>query len=278
MTDRRALFQSLCTDLGLPPEPQSLIGGTFLPGTGETVTLEDPYTRQTPAQYADCGADLAARACVVADAAQKLWVTQFSLAARGMVMQAVAAALAERVETFARIEALVAGKPLRDCRVEVSKVVEMFRYYAGWTDKLHGEVIPVPTGLLNYTIREPLGVVFKITPWNAPIFTAGWQIAPAIACGNAVVIKPSELTPVTTLALVDLAEGADLPKGLVNVLAGLGPTAGEAAIAHDAVRKVVFVGSPATGRRVAMAAGAALTPVVLELGENRPTSSLLTLI
>lgn len=266
MTDRRRLFQMLCAELGLPAEPQSLIGGAFQPGTGEAITLEDPFTRQTLAQYADCGTDLAARACMAAHAAQNLWVTQFNPAARGVVMQAVASALADKIETFARIEALIAGKPLRDCRVEVTKVVEMFCYYAGWTDKLHGEVIPVPTGHLNYTIREPLGVVFQITPWNAPIFTAGWQIAPAIACGNGVVIKPSELTPVTTLALVHLAEGAGLPKGLLNVLAGLGPTAGEAAITHDAVRKVVFVGSPATGRRVAMAAGAALKPVVLELG------------
>ncbi len=181
-------------------------------------------------------------------------------------MQAIAAEVEKHVEPLAQLEALVAGKPLRDCRVEVSKVVEMFRYYAGWADKLHGEVIPVPSGHLNYTLREPLGVVFQITPWNAPVFTAGWQIAPAITTGNGVVIKPSELTPVTSVALVRLAEQAGLPKGLVNVLAGLGPTAGEAAIVHDAVRKVVFVGSPGTGRIVATSAGRALKPVVLELG------------
>ncbi|MGY6632680.1 MAG: aldehyde dehydrogenase family protein [Alkalilacustris sp.] len=266
MTDRRALLETLCADLGIPAVPHSLIGGAFLPGTGETVTLEDAYTRQTLAQYPDCGAALAERACATAQAAQRVWATEVTAAARGVAMQAVADAVAGKAEALAWLEALVAGKPLRDARVEVAKVVEMFRYYAGWTDKLHGEVIPVPSGHLNYTLREPLGVVFQITPWNAPLFTAGWQIAPAIACGNAVVIKPSELTPVTTLALVRLAEGAGLPRGLVNVLAGLGPTAGEAAIAHDAVRKVVFVGSTATGRRVAMAAGAALKPVVLELG------------
>jgi aldehyde dehydrogenase (NAD+) len=124
----------------------------------------------------------------------------------------------------------------------------------------------VPSGHLTYTLREPLGVVFQITPWNAPVFTGGWQIAPAIATGNGVVIKPSELTPVTTVALVKLAEGAGLPPGLVNVLAGLGPTAGQAAIAHPAIRKVVFVGSPETGRLVAVAAAQALKPVVLELG------------
>ncbi|MGQ7843851.1 aldehyde dehydrogenase family protein [Granulosicoccus sp. 3-233] len=266
MSDRRELFATLMAELGLGTRPQSLIGGTLREGGGAEITLEDPYTRQTLAIYADCEAELARSACDCAAAAQRVWVQQFSGAARGNVMQAIAASVENHLETIARLEALVAGKPLRDCRVEASKVVEMFRYYAGWADKLHGEVIPVPSGHLNYTQREPLGVVFQITPWNAPVFTAGWQIAPAIATGNGVVIKPSELTPVTSVALVLLAEQAGLPKGLVNVLAGLGPTAGDAAIAHKAVRKVIFVGSPQTGRAVATAAGQALKPVVLELG------------
>jgi aldehyde dehydrogenase (NAD+) len=181
-------------------------------------------------------------------------------------MNAISTVVLEHAEDLARLESLVAGKPIRDCRVEISKVAEIFAYYAGWADKVHGEVIPVPSGHLNFTQREPLGVVFQITPWNAPAFTAGWQIAPAIATGNGVVIKPSELTPVTTVALVKLAEGVGLPKGLVNVLSGLGPTAGEAAIAHNAIRKVIFVGSPDVGPIVATSAGKALKPVVLELG------------
>ncbi len=266
MSDRNELFATLMAELGMGRLPQSLIGGQLRDGHGAQITLEDPYTRQTLAHYADCDAELARSACEHAAEAQRIWTQQFSAAARGNVMQAIASAVEARVEPLAQLEALVAGKPLRDCRVEVSKVVEMFRYYAGWADKLHGEVIPVPSGHLNYTLREPLGVVFQITPWNAPVFTAGWQIAPAIATGNGVVIKPSELTPLTSVALVLLAEQAGLPKGLVNVLAGLGPTAGEAAIAHDAVRKVVFVGSPQTGRTVATSAGRALKPVVLELG------------
>lgn len=266
MTDRPSLFQRLCAELGLGPQPQSLIDGVLVDGTGATVTLEDPYARVTLAEYRDCGAALAGEACCAAERAQRRWAQERSAAGRGQVMLDVATAVEARSSQLAQLEALVAGKPIRDCRVEVAKVVEMFRYYAGWADKVHGEVIPVPSGHLNYTLREPLGVVFQITPWNAPIFTAGWQIAPAIACGNGVVIKPSELTPVTTVALVRLAEEAGLPKGLVNVLAGLGPTAGEAAVAHEAVAKVVFVGSPATGRRVATSAGAALKPVVMELG------------
>ncbi|MFX0547233.1 aldehyde dehydrogenase family protein [Roseovarius sp. S1116L3] len=266
MSDREQLLHDLMRDLNLGAEVQSLIGGALRGGAGDAITLEDPFAQQTLATYPDCGAALAAEACDAAAEAQKTWVQDFSAAARGDVMQDIARAVSDRAAPLAQLEALVAGKPIRDCRVEVAKVAEMFRYYAGWADKLHGEVIPVPSGHLNYTLREPLGVVFQITPWNAPIFTAGWQIAPAIATGNGVVIKPSELTPLTTVALVRIAEGAGLPRGLVNVLCGLGPTTGQAAIQHPAVRKVIFVGSPETGRRVAVAAAEALKPAVLELG------------
>lgn len=266
MSDRQKLFTTLMADAGLGAVPQSLIGGELHDGHGAQIILEDPYARVILAQYADCDTKLAIAACNCAVDAQNIWMLNFTAAERGNVMQRIATKVEQYLEPIAQLEALVAGKPLRDCRVETAKVVEMFRYYAGWTDKLHGEVIPVPSGHLNYTLREPLGVVFQVTPWNAPVFTAGWQIAPAIATGNGVVIKPSELTPATTVALVMLAESAGLPRGLVNVLAGLGPTAGEAAIAHKAIRKVVFVGSPETGRTVATSAGRALKPVVLELG------------
>jgi len=266
MTDRKTLFCSLMADLHLGPCPQSLIDGELRPGSGAPLTLTDPFTTIPLTEFADAGADLANEACIAAERAQKTWMGDFSAAARGAVLSDIARAIEQSSESLAKLEALVAGKPIRDCRVEMAKVQEMFAYYAGWADKLHGEVIPVPSGHLNYTLREPLGVVFQITPWNAPAFTAGWQIAPAIAMGNGVVIKPSEYTPVTTAAIVRLAETAGLPKGLVNVLCGLGQTAGQAAIAHPAVRKVIFVGSPATGRLVAIAAAEALKPAVLELG------------
>lgn len=266
MLDRIAHYKSLCAELGLSDTPQSYVDGAFVAGSGVRICLEDPFSRTVLTEYLDCGAAVANQACLASEVAQKQWVTEFTAAGRGVVMQKIAVLVDERHETLAQIEAVVSGKPIRDCRVEVAKVSEMFRYYAGYTDKLHGEVIPVPSGHLNYTIREPLGVIFQITPWNAPMFTAGWQIAPAMACGNGVVLKPSELTPLTSVALATICEEAGAPTGLVNVLAGLGPTAGEAAIAHDATRKVVFVGSPATGRVVATSAGRALKPVVLELG------------
>lgn len=266
MSERLAMLRAAMAELGLGVVPQSLVDGTLCDGAGAEITLVDPYTVEPLFSYKDADVSLAQAACDAARTAQTGWAKGRSAAARGQVMHDIARAVMAHAEPLARIEAIIAGKPIRDCRVEVAKVAEMFAYYAGWADKLHGEVIPVPSGHLNYTLREPLGVVFQITPWNAPIFTGGWQIAPAIATGNGVVIKPSELTPVTTVALVKLAENAGLPRGLVNVLCGLGPTTGQAAIEHDAVRKVVFVGSPATGRRVAMSAAASLKPVVLELG------------
>ena len=145
-------------------------------------------------------------------------------------MLAIARAIQGKAEELARLESLSAGKPIRDRRVEVAKVAEMFEYYAGWADKFHGDVIPVPSSHLNYTRREPMGIVLQITPWNAPIFTCGWQVAPAIAMGNGVLLKPSELTPFTSMAVAHLAEQAGLPKGLVNVLAGYGHTTGQAAL------------------------------------------------
>jgi acyl-CoA reductase-like NAD-dependent aldehyde dehydrogenase len=243
----------------------SHIGGSLLTGSGETVSVTDPVTGEPLCSYPDAGAELAAAAVAAAEAGLKEW-SKLTAAARGRTMQAIARAILGAAEPLAWLETLSAGKPIRDTRVEVAKVAEMFEYYAGWADKFHGEVIPVPTSHLNYTRREPIGVVLQITPWNAPVFTGGWQIAPAIAMGNAVVLKPSELTPLTSLALAKLAEAAGLPKGVINVLAGFGHTTGQAALAQPAVKKVVFVGSVPTGRIIAEAAAKRLIPCVLELG------------
>ncbi len=240
-------------------------GGRIVPGTGENVRLVDPSTGLTLAEYPDAGPDMVAEAARAAKVGQARWAA-LTGAARGRVMQEIARVIRAEVEGLARLEALNAGKPIRDCRGEATKVAEMFEYYAGWADKLHGEVIPVPTSHLNYTRREPLGVVLQITPWNAPVFTCGWQLAPALAAGNAVLLKPSELTPLTSLAVAALAERAGLPAGVVNVLAGYGHTTGQAALAEKAVTKVVFVGSPATGAKIAESAARHLKPCVLELG------------
>jgi aldehyde dehydrogenase (NAD+) len=243
----------------------SHVGGAMLEGGGATVSVNDPATGKLLFAYADAGADVAAKAATAAVAGQAEWA-RFSAAGRGRIMQAIARAILAAVEPLAQLESLSAGKPIRDTRGEVAKVAEMFEYYAGWADKFHGEVIPVPTSHLNYTRREPMGVVLQITPWNAPLFTAGWQVAPAISMGNAVLLKPSELTPLTSLALALLAESAGLPKGVINVLAGFGHTTGQAALGESAVKKVVFVGSVPTGRLIGEAAARRLLPHVLELG------------
>lgn len=164
------------------------------------------------------------------------------------------------------IECISANKPIRDARGEVIKVAEMFHYYAGWADKIHGDVISVPTTHLNYVVYEPLGTVLQITPWNAPIFTCGWQIAPAITSGNAVILKPSELTPITSLLVAYLAEKVGVPKGLINVLSGYGHTIAQAVIEQGDIQKVVFVGSVSTGQKIATAAAKKGIPCVLELG------------
>ncbi|MFE8644915.1 aldehyde dehydrogenase family protein [Sphingomonas sp. NCPPB 2930] len=244
----------------------SYIGGQLVTGEAtDRVDLVDPATGELFLSYPDAGSVLVGRAADAAVAGQRAWAAS-SHAARGRVMQNIARAVRAQVEPLALLESLCAGKPIRDCRGEVAKVAEMLEYYAGWTDKFHGEVIPVPSGHLNYTRREACGVVLIITPWNAPVFTCGWNVAPAIAMGNAVLLKPSELTPLSSLAFAALAEQAGLPTGVLNVLGGFGHTTGQAAIAHKAVKKVVFIGSPATGGRIATACAARGVPCLLELG------------
>ncbi|MGT2476168.1 aldehyde dehydrogenase family protein [Paraburkholderia terrae] len=243
----------------------SYIGGELVEGAGETIQLFDAATGDESIAYKDGGAAVVEQAAAAAVRAQKQWWA-LTHAARGRVMFEIAREVRAEAEAIARLESLGSGKPIRDCRGEVAKVAEMFEYYGGWADKFYGEVIPVPTSHLNYTRREPAGTVLQITPWNAPVFTCGWQVAPAISMGNAVLLKPSELTPTSSIVIGLLCERAGAPKGLVNVLAGLGQTVAQSAIAHKAIKKVVFVGSPATGARIAEAAAKRVLPCVLELG------------
>ncbi len=243
----------------------SYVSGQVVPGNGARVDVVDPATGTALDGYADGGVDVVDQAVHVAQQGGQVW-RAMTASGRGRVLFAVGALVREHLEPLATLEATVAGKPLRDCRAEIGKVAEMFEYYAGWADKQHGEVVPVPTSHLNYTLREPYGVVAQMTPWNAPVFTAGWQLAPALAAGNAIVLKPSELTPVSSVVLARLIEQAGVPVGAVNVIAGLGQTAGQRLVGHPGVGKVVFVGSPATGRRIAATAAGQLTPCVLELG------------
>jgi acyl-CoA reductase-like NAD-dependent aldehyde dehydrogenase len=244
----------------------SFVAGETLPGQGDTLDLVNPADGQVFLSYADAGAAVVDQAMQAAALAQPRWIAM-TASARGRAMWDIGRRVRENADALAELEMLSAGKPIRDTRGEVAKVAEMFEYYAGWADKLHGEVIPVPSSHLNYTRHEPFGTVVQITPWNAPIFTAGWQIAPALCAGNAVVLKPSELTPLTSLALGALCDRAEgIPRGLVSVLAGAGPITGAAAVAHRDTRLVVFVGSAEAGGQIPAAAARNIVPSVLELG------------
>lgn len=250
----------------LGQEVGSAVAGQILAGSGEEIQLVNPADGRILLCYRDAGATVVDAAMEAGTAAQRAWFAM-TAAARGRAMMDVARLIRAHAANLAELETLSAGKPIRDTQGEVGKVAEMFEYYAGWTDKLHGDVIPVPTSHLNYTRHEPFGTVVQITPWNAPVFTAGWQIAPAICAGNAVVLKPSELTPLTSLVLGMLCDRAEgIPHGLISVLAGAGPTTGALAVNHRETRLVVFVGSAAAGAGIAAAAARNVVPCILELG------------
>lgn len=261
-SDFNALVASLVAS---PTDIGSYIGAELVPGSGATLTLIDPATEQTLLQFADTDTtivDAALRSC---QAAQKQWAA-YSAQRRGEVLAQLGQLVRRDAEPLARLEAITSGKTIKAARAQVAAVAEIFRYYAGWTDKFHGSVIPVPGGQLNYTLREPLGVVLAITPWNSPLYLAAWNIAPALAMGNAVLLKPSELTPLTALALARLAREAGLPTGTLNVVNGLGKTIGDTAIGNPITKKVVFVGSTQTGRAVNAAAAQRPISCLLELG------------
>lgn len=243
----------------------SLVGGEAMEGDGASLDLFDPATGKRTATYRDAGQSVIDAAHDAASRAQAEWWAK-TASERGRIMFRIGQLVRENAPALAELEALSAGRLIRDIAGEAVRIAEMFEYYAGWCDKLHGEVIPVPTTHLNYTRPEPYGTVVQITPWNAPLFTCGWQVAPAICAGNAVVLKPSELTPHSSLVIGALCEKAGAPRGLVNVIAGAGPTAGQAAIAHPGARLVVFVGSAAAGARIAAAAAKNVVPCILELG------------
>lgn len=179
--------------------------------------------------------------------------------------------LQEHGEEMAQLESLDNGKPVWQSREDVAGSVAHLRYFAGWADKLEGSSVPVEGGQLVYTLREPLGVAGLIVPWNFPLAIAVWKLAPALACGNAVVLKPSELTPMTSLRLAELAHEVGFPPGSINVVLGPGQPTGEVISAHMEIDKVSFTGSTAAGRRVmAASASSNLKRVSLELGGKSP--------
>jgi acyl-CoA reductase-like NAD-dependent aldehyde dehydrogenase len=229
-----------------------------------SLTVLEPATEQVLAELPRAGPEEADAAVARAKAAYPAW-RAVSPPDRSRLLHRLADALAENREGLAVMEARNAGKPIGDARGEMDMVADTFRYYAAAPERALGDTIPVPGGVAM-TFREPLGVVALITPWNFPLTIASWKLAPALAAGNTVVLKPAELTPLTALEFERIAVEAGIPDGVVNVVAGPGSTAGARLVEHPDVTKVAFTGSTAVGRRIAASAAQTIKRVTLELG------------
>jgi acyl-CoA reductase-like NAD-dependent aldehyde dehydrogenase len=228
------------------------------------ISVIEPATAEVMAELPRAGVEETDAAVARAKAAFGAW-RAVSPPDRSRVLHRLADALEARQEELAVLEARNAGKPIADARGEMAMVVETFRYYAGAPERLLGHTIPVEGGV-DMTFREPLGVVALITPWNFPLTIASWKVAPALAAGNTVVLKPAELTPLTALELEKIALEAGLPEGVVNVVAGPGSQCGQRLVEHPDVAKVAFTGSTEVGRRIAAGAAETIKRVTLELG------------
>ena len=188
---------------------------------------------------------------------------------RALVLRRISDAVASHREELADLEARNAGKPIGDARGEMDMVAQVFSYYAGAPERLLGDSIPVSGGQA-WTVREPLGVVGLIVPWNFPLTIAAWKLGPALAAGNTVVLKPAELTPLSALRFAEIALEAGLPEGVLNVVAGPGSTCGARLVAHPDVAKIAFTGSTEVGRSIAAGAAQTIKRVTLELGGKSP--------
>ncbi|HUB99473.1 MAG TPA: aldehyde dehydrogenase family protein [Solirubrobacterales bacterium] len=228
------------------------------------IEVIEPATEQVMAELPRAGAEEVDAAVAAAKAAFGAW-RAVAPGDRAALMHRLADALAERSEELAVLEARNAGKPIGDARGEIGMVVETFRYYAGAPERLLGQTIPVAGGV-DMTFREPLGVVGLIVPWNFPLTIAAWKVAPALAAGNCVVLKPAELTPLTAIELEKIALAAGLPEGVLNVVAGPGSVCGARLVEHPDVAKIAFTGSTEVGRGIAAGAAQTIKRVTLELG------------
>jgi betaine-aldehyde dehydrogenase len=230
----------------------------------DAISVLEPATEQVLAEVPRAGVEETDAAVAAAKAAFPAW-RAVTPSDRATLMLRLSEAVSDRAEELSVLEARNAGKPIGDARGEIAMVAECFRYYAGAPERLLGQTIPVAGGV-DMTFREPLGVVGLITPWNFPLVIASWKVAPALAAGNTVVLKPAELTPLTSLELERIALDAGLPEGVLNVVAGKGSIAGQRLVEHPDVAKIAFTGSTEVGRRIAAGAAQTIKRVTLELG------------
>jgi acyl-CoA reductase-like NAD-dependent aldehyde dehydrogenase len=234
---------------------------------GRTFEVDEPATGRPMAEVAQAGEEDARRAVDAAHRAfeEGAW-PRTPATQRGKVLLKVASLVRERLEEIATVEARNGGKPINDARGEVGAVADYFEYFAGAANKLFGEVIPIQDPGLDLTLREPVGVCALITPWNFPLLIATWKLAPALTCGNTVVVKPATNTPLSVLLLAEILAEAGVPDGVVSVLPGPGSTTGAALVRDPRVAKISFTGSTEVGAALMATAASNITRVSLELG------------
>lgn len=251
---------------------QLLIDGKWVDAeSGKTFKTPNPATGETLAEVAEADkADIDKAVEAARRAYEGKW-SRLSARERGRLLYKLAQLIEARSGELAALETADNGKPIRESAyVDLPQVVENFEYFAGFATKIEGETIPVPGQMFNYTLREPLGVCGQIIPWNFPLLMAAWKLAPALAAGNTVVLKPAEQTPVTAMELGKLFQEAGFPDGVVNIVPGYGERAGAALAAHPGIDKIAFTGSTEVGKIIARAAADNLTKVSLELGGKAP--------
>ena len=248
------------------------IDGEYLTSAGETMPSYDPATGQEWCRLADCTTGEVNAAVTAAKSAMlKPEWRDMTQSARGVLMLRLAELVAAQGDALAEIETRENGKLLREMKALAASMPLALRYYAGMADKIEGSTIPVnKPDMLNFTVREPLGVIAIIVPWNSPLYMMMRALAPCLACGNTVIVKPSEHASAGVVAFGALMKEAGFPDGVFNVVTGLGHTVGNALITHPDVNKIDFTGGPATGKIIAKAAAENLTPAALELGGKSP--------
>jgi acyl-CoA reductase-like NAD-dependent aldehyde dehydrogenase len=238
---------------------------------GKTMDVVNPATEEVIATVASADKSDVDEAVKAARAALNgPWGTM-SARERGRLVSKLADRLLEKADEVARLETLHNGKPIFESRqIEIPAAAECLEYFAGWADKVMGETIPVKGNYLTYTLREPLGVVAAIVPWNFPLLLAAWKVAPALACGNVVILKPASQTPLTAIALGEIAVEVGLPPGVLNVITGPGSSVGQAIVEHPGIDKIAFTGDTSTGKGIMRAAADTLKKITLELGGKSP--------
>ncbi len=250
---------------------QMVIGGERVPAmAGETFGVVSPVTGQVIAHAPKGGVEDVDRAVKAAQAAfDGEWHT-WSQTRRGQVLQRLANLIRDHLEELARLEVANMGKPISSAIWEIGAVANVIEYYAGAANKIHGETLPVSKPGFDFTLREPIGVVGLIVPWNFPLMLASWKMGPALAAGNTAILKPASYTPLSAIRFAELALEAGLPAGVLNVVTGPGATTGAALAAHRGVGKIAFTGETATGQEIMRLAAGNIKKISLELGGKSP--------